>query len=248
MTNASRQEYRTRFRRFQKRYELIYTPKINAALREQINQFISTGTTMAITSEPIYAVLKDLYVTVGPVWAAYTNSLLPRNKARMPMGFSERIVSYMRHYFLSILQIAENITAKTREIIQRILGNAAETGDSFDDIVKTIRSTTELGKVRARLIARTEVLGAANKASYENAKATGLELNKVWISCKDNRVRVIPKDKFDHLVMDGVKIGLHDMFNVQGETLEYPGDKEHGATASNLCNCRCVAGFWVVGD
>lgn len=246
MTPQQTIDYWYKWHRFQKRYEAMYTPVIYKALRKQIKQFEETGTTLAINSDPIFEALYNLYITTGPVWAAYSNSLLPRRKARMPMGFSEKIVALMRSAFSYILKIAEDITTKTKEIITRILSEAAQSGASFSDIVREIESTTELGKVRARLIARTEVLGAANYAAYENAKSLGIELNKTWVAAKDKRTRRTPRDQFDHLHMDGVTIGLFDKFTVSGEIMEYPGDGTH-ASAGNICNCRCVAAYLPVG-
>lgn len=246
MTSEQVNEYRLRYQRFRSRYENIYTPLIDKALKDQIEQFISYGTVMAIHAEPLYEVITNLYLTVAPVWAAYSNSLLRKNKARMPMGFSERIVEAMKKYFVSILNICEMITDTTRDIIRKILGEAAQSGASFDEIVKEVRASTELGKVRARLIARTEVIAASNLGSITNARSTGLELNKVWISTFDKRTRRVPVDQFDHLHMNGITIPIAQLFQVTGEQLDYPGDKDHGASAGNVCNCRCTVAYVVV--
>jgi hypothetical protein len=39
--------------------------------------------------------------------------------------------------------------------------------------------------------------------------------------------------------MNGITIGQDDLFNVDGEFLEFPRDSKHGASAGNIINCRC---------
>src|SRR6187551_2289868 len=120
MTTAEKQDYIRKWHRFQQRYERIYTTKFKAALKTQVNKFIEdylkSGTQAALIrmdSTPIYHVLVDLYTTVGPLWAQHTglHRVRPKSmttktaafdydyKARMPMGFNERIVQLMRDYY-----------------------------------------------------------------------------------------------------------------------------------------------------
>lgn len=252
MNLQQRREYWLRFHRFQKRYEAIYTSKIKKALQSNVTQYLKNQNINDVTSAPMHFVLTDLYKTTGKTWAAYTNSTLPKKrKARMPMGFSERIVELMRiHFGLDLLNHSEGITDKTKEIIEKILGNASELGLSFDETVRMLRESTELGTTRARTIARTETVGAANGASMINAMETGLELNKVWISAKDNRTRRTPRDEFDHLHMDGITIAHNDLFKVHGkendDLLQYPGDRRSGADPGNIVNCRCCIAHSVI--
>lgn len=241
MTLEQQDEISRRFQRFVKRYERIYAVQFNKALQEQIQQYIDHGTTMAVTAEPIYPVLVSLYKDTSVVWAHQSQLQIYRMKARQPMGFSERIVELMRQYFgVDLLNIAQGITETTKKVIQDVLSTAAELGWSFNEIVKRLQSTA-LTRIRARLIARTETVSAANAAAIINAKEvaakTGLKLNKIWIATRDDRTRP------DHADINQQVIGVNDNFNVGGYLMHQPGDRTKGAPGDEICNCRCVIGM-----
>ena len=218
----------------------MYTPKFKAALRKQVQQYASRR---EINSGPIYEVLLDLYKTVGPVWAAATG--VHRMKARMPMGFSARIVELMRQYYgIDLLNNAEQITQYTRDVIANILSDAALTGASINDIVRALEASPELGAMRARRIARTETTAAANTASLINAKETGVPMRKIWLAVNDNRTR------HSHRNIDETKIPIDDAFNVNGTQMMQPGvrTQPNGMTVpgSEIVNCRCTLGYEVI--
>ncbi len=239
------------FHSFQKSREKEYTPKINKALQAQVQQFINakefghadSAALKHISSDRLYTVIKDLYLDAGIVYGAKHLAYLKRQKARMPIGFNKLMTELMNEYFrIDLLNLVEDLTTFTRQKIQEVLTDAYAIGSSYSEIVKELVSDT-FTKARARLIARTETVTASNQGAMFAVKTTGLKLNKVWISAQDNRTRRHPRDKFDHLDMDGKLIGYEDAFNVDGEILQQPGDRKHGATAGNICNCRCAIGF-----
>ena len=43
--------------------------------------------------------------------------------------------------------------------------------------------------------------------------------------------------------MNGKTVGMYEMFNVSGQLMAQPGDRKNGATAGNVCNCRCTVAF-----
>ena len=240
MTREEKSAYLRKWHRFQQRYENMYTPKFKAALRKQVQQYASRR---EINSGPIYEVLLDLYKTVGPVWAAATG--VHRMKARMPMGFSARIVELMRQYYgIDLLNNAEQITQYTRDVIANILSDAALTGASINDIVLALEASPELGAMRARRIARTETTAAANTASLINAKETGVPMRKIWLAVNDNRTR------HSHRNIDETKIPIDDAFNVNGTQMMQPGvrTQPNGMTVpgSEIVNCRCTLGYEVI--
>lgn len=247
---SERQDYIHKWHRFQQRYEKIYTTKFKAALQEQLQQYLNTGNVMTITSQPIYKALVELYKTVGPLWAAKTGIHRIKNiekKAMMPMGFNERIIELMRQYYgIDLLNDAEMMTAYTREIIGKVLSDAAQSGISFSEIVKILSSNTELSAMRARRIARTETVTAANGAAIINAQESGLKLKKEWISITDRRTR------HSHMNIDGTIIPIEDAFNVNGTQMMQPGvrDQPNGlpTPANEVVNCRCTIGFIPVRD
>lgn len=243
MTIEQQNDISHRFQRFVKRYEALYAPQFNAALREQVQQYVDHGTLMAITAESIYRVLVDLYTNASVVWA-HQSALQIRTtvvKSRQPLGFSQRIIDLMKKYFgIDLLNIAQGITDTTKRIIGEVLATATQLGESFNKIVDRLKDT-ELTRSRSRLIARTEVVSAANAAATINAKETagktGLVLNKIWIAARDNRTRP------DHKEVDRQVIGVDDTFIVGGFRMSQPGDRTHGAGAAEICNCRCCVGF-----
>lgn len=212
------------------RYENLYHAKINKALINQVKQFADKKDLLYVRSGELYGVLTELYKNVGSAWAWHT-----RKYKSGQMGFSERIVMLMRQYYgIDLLNDAEGITNTTKSVIERVLGEAAQTGWSFDEIVRRI---TEINRKRARLIARTETVTAANGAAMINAKETGIPLNKIWISAVDNRTRR------DHYMMNRVTVGINENFIVGGYPMQQPGDRTQGAPAKEICNCRCVVAF-----
>lgn len=222
-----------KFHRFQKRYESIYTPKFNAAIQEQNNQFIEYGTLMGVDSMPLAKVLRSLYIDVPYIWAHRATANL--RKERMTMGFSERIIELMRQYYgIDLLNLADDLTQTTKDVIQAVLNQAATEGFGFDEVVRRLISP-ELSVRRARLIARTETVAAANAASNIAAQDSGLLMDKIWISARDERTRLA------HKIVNQSVVGMQDKFTVGGELMTFPGDKAGGP--DQCINCRCTHAF-----
>lgn len=83
-----------------------------------------------------------------------------------------------------------------------------------------------------RRIVQTESLTAMSEAADVAIKSLGIKYSKTWgISGHNTRPA--------HAAMDGVTIGQNELFNVDGELMEFPRDSKYGASASNIINCRC---------
>lgn len=214
------------------RYELMYAPRINKALRAQVQQYIDSKDTVYVRSGGLYIVLNDLYKTTGSAWAYQTRAV--HKKAGGQMGFSDRIVSFMQQYFgFNLLNDAEGITQTTIRLIGEVLSEAALEGWSFDEIVRKLVAP-DFTAIRARLIARTETVNAANAGSLINLREAGAK-KKIWISARDNRTRP------HHVEVNQTVIGIDEKFKVGDSLMNHPGDKAGGA--DECCNCRCaVAG------
>lgn len=239
------------FNRFQRDREKMYGPKINKALKFQVSQFVAakklgytdTQALDFITSGNLYNVLKELYLEVGITNGAKHVAYLTKIKARSPIGFNALMTRLLENYFLTeLLNTVEEITRYTKKLISDILIKASTLGEGIQYITEQIQNL-DFTYQRSRLIARTETVVAANTGAMLAAQTTGLKLNKVWISARDNRTRRRPRDKYDHLHMDGVTIPKEDLFTVTNELMMQPGDSKHGARAGNICNCRCTIGF-----
>lgn len=256
MTNA---EHLLRFHRFQKSREKFYAPKIEAALNNQYKQFtdnihLGLNALDYISSDELVKIVRNIYMDAGIVYGAKIRADLVKQvaikrvkalagfddmevKNRRAIGFSERMAQLIADYFKEdIFETVKNITDTTKEIIKKVLTNAYALGQGISDIVDQLLNT-EISKVRARLIARTETVTAANKGAMFVAKDTGLTLNKIWLSAGDSRVRR------DHAEINGHTVGIDDAFTVGGYKMQQPGDSSDGADGSEIINCRCTVIF-----
>ena len=235
-------EYLSKWKSFQARNENHYTRQFIRALQQQINQFVKSKDPNKITSAPIYKVLVDLYKNVGVNWAHKTVLDLRTQKARLPMGFSERIVELMRQYYgIDLLNDAELMTQHSRDVIVTVLSEAAQTGASFSEIVKILQQNSEFSAIRARRIARTETVTAANGAAIINAKESGLSLTKKWLRVNDKRIRD------DHRDVTGKTVDIDEPFKVGDVYMDQPGARKQPngfkVPKEQVINCRCVLGF-----
>ncbi len=251
MTNA---EHLLRFERFQKSRERFFAPKINEALHKQYLQFTENvrrdglEAVNAISPTNIMQVIRNLYMDAGIVYGKKIRADLNKVKKEIKelkagqIGFSERVAQLIADYFRTdVFNTSMEITETTKDLIRKLFTDAYALGLSLDEIVKQLEDT-ELSKVRARLIARTETVTSSNQAGHFVAKESGLELNKVWLSARDSRVRR------DHLQINGHKVGIDDYFIVGGEEMLNPGwrggkDGKPVVSASNIVNCRCVCQY-----
>jgi uncharacterized protein with gpF-like domain len=254
MTNQEQQQYLMKWGRFQQKYEKLFEKKFAKALKLQLEAFIKYKDIMMIPSFPIYDVLLQLYKTVGPAWARTTRTEI--KKATGQMGFNEEIVALMNQYYgIDLLNDAEGITSYTRALIQKVLSDAAMTGASFDDIVKILTSSSELGAMRARRIARTETVTAANGAAMIYAQRSGNKMEKIWISVKDKRTRHTAWA--NHVEIDGKTVPIEEAFKLRSQKLGdiymmQPGVRQQPnglpVPPAEIVNCRCVVGFRAMRD
>lgn len=268
MTNEEKHSHYLRFHRFQKSRETYFAPLIFKAIRSQYDHFIhliKNGQTEhialnKISSQAISETLKPLYIDAGTIYGAKIRADLQKLKRahpgtlkslswyplevkhRLAMGFSEMMRQQMEQYFsIDILNQSEGITQTTRDLITQVFTEAYQLGEGIEDIVKKLENT-ELSKMRARLIARTETVTAANAGALFVAKSTELSLNKEWLAASDSRVRN------DHRNVSGQVVALDGYFNVGGYDMKVPGD--HGGKDGKLevpgkeiINCRCTTLF-----
>lgn len=255
MTSQEQQQYWNKWHSFQQRHEKYFTPKFVKALKIQVDYYIKTQNLMTIPIFPIYDVLMQLYTTVGPKWARVSRTQSFKaddNFVTGSMGFNERIVELMRQYYgIDLLNDAAQITDYTRLVIQKVLGDAAISGASFDDIVKQLLTNSELGAMRARRIARTETVTSANGAAMIYAQESGNQMDKIWIAVKDKRTR------HDHKAVDGTRLSIEQPFILnnakQGPILMMqPGVRTQPnnlpVPAIEVVNCRCTVAFQAKRD
>lgn len=107
-------------------------------------------------------------------------------------------------------------------------------GESIDDLARRVRSVLAATDVRAKTIARTEVIGATNAGSLAQMQAAGdaAPVAKTWLATKDGRTRL------SHRASDGQTVALDESFVVGGSRLSHPGDPT--GAPEEIINCRCT--------
>jgi hypothetical protein len=100
---------------------------------------------------------------------------------------------------------------------------------------------------RATSISITETQNIIQKAKavsalsvIEDLERRGEEVKKRWVATLDSATRDA------HAQAHGQLVGRNELFTVDGEQLEYPGDTSNGASISNTINCRCDYFYTIV--
>jgi len=98
---------------------------------------------------------------------------------------------------------------------------------------------------RARVVARTETIGAVNAGVFRAAQLDAQDRGdpapfKVWLSTVDGRTRPT------HVEADGQRTLLDSPFDVGGAALLFPGDPR--GPAQEVINCRCSLLPVVLGE
>ena len=230
-----------------------YSPKFKKELQKQVDTYCRTQNYNSISDKAIKKTIQQLHLAMGVKMAQISQKSVKRSvkgiyehleiKSATTDLFSYTILKYLETQGLD--QLAYDITNTTKEQIRRFLIQSAEQNLTMPETIALLR-TSGITDYRAELIARTETGRAANIGSMTGATSTGLVTVKEWIAAKDNRTRRIPRDQFDHLHMDGVKIPMDATFKLQNkkggfDLMLHPCDSS--GTAADVCNCRCTLGY-----
>ena len=126
----------------------------------------------------------------------------------------------------------KGIIQTVKDQIRRELMEAYEKGETIDQIADRIRSVFNISKNRAKVIARTEILGAANEGRHLAISRTGFGERR-WFTAMDERVRA------QHKAMHGktAKVGIPWVMP-DGTSLRFPGDSN--GPAHQVIQCRCI--------
>jgi len=235
-------------------YQRPLAVEIHRATMEMVNGLRSTGSVPYLPAEHearVAAIFADLASTTV---TAFGERILNDGKARglhqlERKGFAELFQRLALEYIRAeaIRKKITDIAETTRQRIITRLTRGQEQGQSLDEIATALEATSQrISRVRGALIARTETHGAANHGTHEAAKATGLLLQKEWVSVADTRIRDFnePIAEFDHRRMDGVTVAMDAFFNVpqingKSNAIMFPGDPN--GHPGNIINCRCQA-------
>jgi len=131
------------------------------------------------------------------------------------------------------------IMETVRQDIVGILSDAREDGLGSEEMARRLEEEIdEVNRQRGRVIARTEVITASNKASHEGAKSTGLNLEKEWADSADSRVRD------SHEIVDGQTKRIDEPFrwtSPESGQVEAMYPAQASLPAAERIQCRCVS-------
>jgi SPP1 gp7 family putative phage head morphogenesis protein len=235
-------DYQREYQRLIKRYERMFTPVIFRAIKKQLDQYLEKGNINDIKSEPVFQALEKLYLKVGVNWATKTDKQI-RQDLKLPRlgGYGERMARLIkREYGTTLVNMSEDITGTTKDRIRTILRNAIDKPLTLSELAKEIQSP-EINTRRARTIARTETIRAANAASLANVNDKGYIVQKKWLAVIDRRTRDDHKELDEKVVEKEASWTFEDKDGVT-QTLKYPGDPD--APPEQTINCRCSM-VWV---
>lgn len=129
-------------------------------------------------------------------------------------------------------RIAGDVHDVTREALRQTLADGVRAGEDARALARRVRDVfDEADQVRAVRIARTEVVGASNWATYEAQKISGVVRRRRWVATRDGRARE------EHLALDGVEVGIDEPFRIGGLSAMYPGG--FGVPEQDI-QCRCT--------
>lgn len=216
----------------------------NAAsvLKENGIEAVRNNLDRIVTGQPIKEAISKLYNFSGLSEASLTYSQLKEQHFKFRgFGFNEQWTAIIQQYLgnVELLNTVQGITETSKESILAAIARGIEQGEGVDEIVRRLQSD-EYTNARTRLIVRTESVAATNLGSMVGAMSTGIMYQKEWISGLDHRTRRRPRDKFDHLALNGTVVDMEVAFN-NGEEIRFPGDKK--ASPANFVQCRCTQGF-----
>jgi hypothetical protein len=191
-----------------------------------------------VTESQIKEMYKEIYTTLGnPQYKRIKRSI------KADITFESIIQAWINSNLgYRIVSVHQTLI----ESIIAVIAKGYEDNISVADITRNLQNKFGWYKAQALRIARTETTTATNYATVVAAQSSDFVLEKTWISVQDNRTRRPPKSVYDHLDMNGVKVGLNQPFFTSGEEIMYPGDPN--AKAGNVINCRCKVVFTVKED
>jgi len=182
------------------------------------------------------AAAQTILPVVAEVWQASSGSVYAQmvdatNITALPSVGSLAAEQYLAQAANTFAEVGDDLWATART--QLLEG--FEQGESIPQLAARVRGSAGLTAKTATLVARTQVLDASNAGSMATARASGLEMQKEWMSAEDLRVRPA------HAAANGQKVDLAAKFNVGGFECDRPHDPI--LPPELRYSCRCTTGY-----
>jgi len=198
-------------------------------LREAGAPALLGGLDQFIKIDPLERAYQDVYGRIGGDFARDSFTSLTGKSQKAESDWIE----YMRNFALTQSGTRiKRVSEVTLQRIRRVLEQGVSDGLGTEEIARRMEQSNAVNRVRARVIARTEIISASNAGADLGARSTGLDLNKEWLTSIDGREREA------HALANGQKVSMDEDFIVGGEQCKYPGDPR--LSAANVIQCRCV--------
>ena len=139
----------------------------------------------------------------------------------------------VREFLLAREQrFAQLVNETTWQQLKDSLTDGLDNGESLPSLMERVENVMS-GRIRSssEVIARTEVVGAANGGTLLAWEQSDVVEAKVWLAALDNRTRET------HVDAHGQQVGLNDDFNVGGGSGPAPG--QIGLAEEDI-QCRCT--------
>lgn len=223
-------------RRFYRQAEIVFYGALQKQLKiiiDAVRDRQDLTHSIFLERNPIKDAFYRVYINTGKEFARQAFAQVELAKQNEDDIWESEMISFVNTTAATkITSINGTSIQKVRELLIRY----SSEGLGIDEIARRLRTDwRNMSTWRARAIARTEIIAASNYGALQGAKTTGFEMQKIWLSTRDNATRD------PHLMADGQRVQMYSKFNVGGELLEYPGDP--AGSAGNVINCRCTIIF-----
>lgn len=243
------------FAKLTHRLELNYTPKLIRIIKAYRAAFIddlkASGQSTATSNlqqrtapHDLTTLMQAMYKAGGLTGAKITADEIRQDvkKGEKGAGFGrneawiKEVIKYLQTHLLNFVQ---DITETMRQDILSILQKGIDQNLTIPEIVQNLQATG-LIESRAKVIARTEIVRAANVGHSVAARSFPYEVSKKWSAAMDHRTR------HSHVYINNHMVDEQGTFKVpvyKGDVqigwdeMQYPGDAN--AHGSNTINCRC---------
>lgn len=141
-----------------------------------------------------------------------------------------------------------NVGTMVWEVARGELLAGLRAGEGIATLRDRLVTSARLSRPRAEVIARTEVIGAANAGSLEGMRAAGLPTDKIWVATTGPNVSEYSRSRTrpSHREADGQRVPLGDKFLVGGWPMDRPHDP--AAPPEETINCRCTLEYEIADD
>ena len=202
---------------------------------EHLRSVIKTG--------PIENAFNLMYIQASDIAMTWRKNLLGQKDEVSDQVYGNHFQRQMQNFVRSkagerIVNITGTTYDQIRNVVESATLQATEDGLSIsatrDLIIQYIADDyKEFTTARAELIARTEMVTAANYATIEGAKSTGLEYRKFWSTSGLANTR----ESHTAAEADSIDRGGLREDELFSNGLAYPGDPV--GSPEEVCNCRC---------